>query len=78
MAMFRQGCMFFHLSLILFSGGCYVGQVHCDEPDPCSDMEYFPLYDGTRNVNFDDVDNFCDASNHNYTSHDWHGPNWYR
>ena len=60
------------------NGDCYVGQVHCDEPDPCSDMEYFPLYDGTRNVNYNDVDNFCDASNHNYTSHDWHGPNWYR
>ena len=47
-------------------------------PDPCSDVEYLTFDDDTRNLNYGNVDLFCDndGSGHFYTSPDWHGPNW--
>ena len=64
-----------NLVLIIMS---IINEIKTDPPDPCHDVDYYVIADGTRSSSYASDHYFSDQSGHSYTSPDWHGPNWYR
>ena len=62
---------------VFFTAFCLINGKEDKTLDPCSDVKYFTFDDDKRNLNYGNVDLFCDNSGSGaFTSPDWHGPNW--
>ena len=47
-----------------------INEIKTDSPDPCHDVDYYLIADGTRSTSYASDHYFSDQSGHSYTSLD--------